>query len=343
MLRNLTFEERELTHPSAAPAPAPAPWPALVGDIGATNARFALVGAKGEIERPKILAVRDHPTIEDAISVYLSNAPEAARPRAAALAVAGPITGDRVALTNHPWSFSTEELRRHLGIGRLQIVNDFSAAACAAPYLAAADYVAVGGGEAVADMPIGVLGPGTGLGVGGLVPLAGRWRALSGEGGHVTMSPANDREGAVLAQLRRRFDHVSAERAGLSGQGLVNLYSALVELDGATPEPYTPAQITDPENGRRDPHCREAVELFCLMLGTVASNLALTLGARGGIFIAGGIVPRLGARFTASGFRQRFESKGRLQPFLAAIPTFIIIRELPAFVGLHALLAGRAE
>jgi glucokinase len=333
-----------LTQPPRAQGPAH--LPALVGDIGATNARFALVMASGEIERAEILAVRDFPTIEDAIDAYLCGGaplPNYTRPRAAAIAVAGPITGDRVALTNHPWSFSTEGLRGHLGLERLQVVNDFSAIACAAPYLDAADCIAVGGGRIAGDMPIGVLGPGTGLGVGGLVPLGGRWRALSGEGGHVTMAPANDREGAVLTHLRRRFDHVSAERAGLSGQGLVNLYSALAELDGATPRAYTPPQITDPETGRHDRHCREAVELFCLMLGTVAADLALTLGARGGIFIAGGIVPELGDLFTASGFRQRFESKGRMQPFLAAIPTFVITREMPAFVGLRALLAGQAE
>jgi glucokinase len=332
-----------LTQPLRAQGPAH--LPALVGDIGATNARFALVTAGGAIERPEVLAVRDYPTIENAIDAYLGGVPvpDAARPRAAAIAVAGPITGDRVALTNHPWSFSTEGLRSHVGVERLQVVNDFSAVACAAPYLEPGDCVAVGGGHIAGDMPIGVLGPGSGLGVGGLVPLGGRWRALSGEGGHVTMPPASEREGAVLTHLRRRFDHVSAERAGLSGQGLVNLYSALAELDGATPQAYTPAQITDPEIGRRDSHCREAVELFCLMLGTVAGDLALTLGARGGIFIAGGIVPKLGTRFTSSGFRQRFESKGRMQPFLAGIPTFVITRPMPAFVGLRALLTGRAE
>ncbi len=162
--------------------------------------------------------------------------------------------------------------------------------------------------------------------------------ALAGEGGHVTMAAATQREEAVLQLMRRQFDHVSAERC-LSGPGLVNLYNSLAVLDRVPAAAYTAAQITDAEIGAQDPLCREATAMFCAMLGSVAGNLALTLGARGGVYIAGGIVPRLGARFSDSEFRARFEAKGRMGALLATIPTFVITHPLPAFLGCAAALA----
>ena len=148
-----------------------------------------------------------------------------------------------------------------------------------------------------------------------------------------------DRESAVLDRMRQHFDHVSAERV-LSGPGLVNLYNALATLDGQLSHGYTAAQVTDPEIGAADPLCAEATALFCAMLGTMASNLALTLGARGGIYIGGGIVPRLGQRFTQSPFRTRFEAKGRFSEYLATIPTWVVTHPLPAFLGCAAVLSG---
>jgi glucokinase len=318
----------------------------LIADVGATNARFALLGTAGEIERVRVLACADYPSIEDAIEVYLGQEPalassESRRPQAAALAIAGPITGERVALTNHPWSFTIGEVRRRFDLDRLIAVNDFTAVAAAIPHLKPNDRSAVGGGNAVAAVPIGVLGPGSGLGVGGVIPIGERWLALSGEGGHSTMAPATLRESVVLDHMRRRFDHVSAERL-LSGPGLVNLYNTLAQIDRVPAASYSPAQITDPQIGEQDPRCREAVEMFCAMLGTIAGNLALTLGARGGVYIAGGIVPKLGARFAASRFRDQFEDKGRLRPFLAEIPSCVITHPFPAFLGLAALLSGRS-
>ena len=162
---------------------------------------------------------------------------------------------------------------------------------------------------------------------------------LTGEGGHATMAAASERESAVLGMMRRHFDHVSAERC-LSGPGLVNLYNSLAALDRVPAAPYTAAQITDPETGARDRLCGEATAMFCAMLGTVAGNLALTLGARGGVYIGGGIVPRLGARFVDSAFRERFEAKGRFRTYLAAIPTYIVTHKLPAFLGCAAALAA---
>lgn len=316
--------------------------PSLVADVGATNARFALIAGEGEFQRVRVLAGEDYPSIQDAIAAYLDDEPPltgSPQLAAAALAVAGPVAGDRITFTNHPWSFSIDRLRRDLAIDRLLVVNDFTAVAVAAPYLKVGERNQVGGGAAVASAPIGVLGPGSGLGVSGLVSAAGGWRPLSGEGGHVTMAPATAREGAVLDRMRVRFDHVSAERV-LSGPGLVNLYNTLAEIDAVPAASYTSAQITDPSVGERDPRCREAVDMFCGMLGTVAGNLALTLGALGGVYIAGGIVPKLGTVFAASPFRQRFEDKGRLRPYLARIPTYVVTHPFPAFLGLARLLAG---
>jgi glucokinase len=290
-----------------------------------------------------VLACGDYPSIDKAIAAYLDiELPLTDLPRveAAALAVAGPVTDDQVTLTNHPWSFSTSQLRRQFAIDRLLVVNDFAAVAAAIPYLKPDERSQVGGGKALAGSPVGVLGPGSGLGVSGLAPTASGWLALSGEGGHATMAPATARESAVLDHMRARFDHVSAERV-LSGPGLVDLYNTLAEIDGVPAVSYTPAQITDAGIGERDPRCREAVDMFCAMLGTIAGNLALTLGARGGMYVAGGIVPKLGAVFAVSPFRDRFEDKGRLRPYLARIPTYVVTHPFPAFLGLAALLADR--
>jgi glucokinase len=318
--------------------------PSLVGDIGATNARFAL--ADGAILRSaRVLAVDDYSSLDAAIDAYLASEGLAAESRGgsrlhvAALAVASPVTGDQISFTNHPWTFSIRALRQRLKLERLVVINDFTANALAVPHLLARDRMAVGGGEIAEGAPIGVIGPGSGLGVGGLLRGETRWIPFPSEGGHVTMAPASERESAVLDLMRRRFDHVSAERV-LSGPGLVNLYNALAELDGVPAKSYGPAQIADREIGERDPYCGEAIAMFCAMLGTIAGNLALTLGAGGGIFIAGGIVPRLGAAFAASPFRRRFEQKGRFSPYLAAIPSFVVTHPTPAFIGLANLLAA---
>jgi glucokinase len=316
--------------------------PSLIADVGATNARFALIGGESGFRQVQVLTCKDYTSIQTAIGTYLNDVLQSAgvrRIKAAAIAVAAPVTDDQVTFTNHPWSFSKDQLRRHLAIDRLLVVNDFTAIAAATPNLKSNDCDQVGGGTALASAPIGVVGPGSGLGVGGLIPTASGWLPLSGEGGHVTMTPGTDRESDVLDRLRGRFDHVSAERI-LSGPGLINLYRALAEMAGVPAASYTPVQITDPAVGEHDPHCREAVEMFCAMLGAISGNLALTLGALGGIYIAGGIVPKLGTVFAASAFRKRFEAKGRLQPYLARIPTYVVTHPFPAFLGLSKLLVA---
>lgn len=309
----------------------------LIGDIGATNARFALVLPGGKTTPVRVCALDDYPSLAAALDAYLIEQSPAARPTAAVLAIASPVTGDEITLTNHAWTFSIEELRRHLGLRRLNVVNDFAANAAAVPFLGDDDRVQIGPGTPAAGAPVGIIGPGTGLGVGGLAPASGGGVTIAAEGGHVTMAPATARESAILDLMRRRFDHVSAERL-LSGPGLVNLYNALCELAGVPAASFTPDQITSPRTWNDDPRTHEATTIFCAMLGTVAGNLALTLGARGGIYIAGGIVPKLGAIFTQSEFRARFEAKGRMRGYLAAIPTYVIMRPYPGLLGAASLL-----
>ena len=310
----------------------------LVGDIGATHARFGLVSPDGTLQHSRTSADEDYPAIDDAIAAFLAEHGALPMPRQGAIAIASPITGDRVAMTNHPWNFSVVALKDRFGFDRLEVINDFTALALALPRLSPQDRLVVGGGAAVTGAPIGVLGPGSGLGVSGLVPSGSGWIPLNGEGGHATIAPATDRESAVLDRMRRHFDHVSAERA-LSGPGLVNLYNTLAGLDGVPAQGFTAAQITDLAIRDADPLCVETTRMFCAMLGTMAGNLALTLGARGGVYIGGGIVPRLGQTFVQSPFRQSFEAKGRFQAYLAAIPTLVVTHPLPAFLGCAALLA----
>lgn len=310
----------------------------LVGDIGATHARFGLVSPDAKVLHSRTLADEDYPAIDDALAAFLAERGPLPMPRQGAIAIASPITGDRVAMTNHPWSFSVLALKARFAFERLEVINDFTALALALPRLAPEDRQVVGGGAAVAGAPIGVLGPGSGLGVSGLVPSGRSWIALTGEGGHATMAAATDRESAVLDQMRRHFDHVSAERA-LSGPGLVNLYNTLAVIDGVPAKGYTAAQITDLALRAEDPLCVATTTMFCAMLGSMAGNLALTLGARGGVYIGGGIVPKLGQTFLDSPFRARFEAKGRLGSYLETIPTFVVTHPLPAFLGCAALLA----
>jgi glucokinase len=310
----------------------------LIGDIGATNARFALVFPGAKTTKARVCTLDDYPSLADALDAYLAEQAPAARPTEAVLAVASPVTGDEITLTNHAWTFSVEQLRRHLGLRRLHVINDFAANAAAIPFLADDDRIQVGHGIAVDGAPVGIIGPGTGLGVGGLARARGGGAVtIAAEGGHVTMAAMTAQESAILDLMRKRYDHVSAERL-LSGPGLVNLYNTLCEFSGAPAASYTPDQITSPRTWNDDPRTREATTIFCAMLGTVAGNLALTLGARGGIYIAGGIVPKLGAIFAQSEFRARFEAKGRMRSYVAAIPTYVIVRPYPGLLGAAALL-----
>ena len=319
----------------------------LLGDIGGTHARFAL-------ERPGLglgdvahLRTKDHPSLEAAILAFLAPVLDADRPRCAALAVAAPILGDRVALVNGPWSFSIAELRARFGLDQVAVLNDFEALAYSLPGLAAADVVPIGEGRAQPGAPRIVLGPGTGLGLGILVHTSSGPVAIATEAGHASLAAADDAEAEILAVLRRRFGHASAERA-LSGAGLVNLRAAVAEIAGATVEPLTPEEITARARAGTDPLCAQALAAFLGLLGGFAGNAALMTGARGGVYIAGGIVGQIMAELMASHFRARFIAKGRYRAYLDAIPTLVIRRPDPAFLGLslyldqHSPISGSA-
>lgn len=312
----------------------------LIADIGGTNARFAIYRGS-MLADAMVLACADFPSPAAAAAHYLTTLGRGhARPTEAAFAIAGPITGDLVVMTNHVWRFSLAATKRELGLERLFVMNDFTALAMAVPHLPRNELDTIGFGQAVSDAPIALIGPGTGLGVSGLLPIgpadARYWLPLQGEGGHSTMAAMNDREAAVLSYLRRRFTHVSAERV-ISGPGLVNLYSALCALEGRVPDALEPADITQRAIQGSDRVCRETLDMVCAMLGTVAANLVLTLGALGGVYIGGGIVPKLGRMFASSPFRDRFEDKGRYSDYLAAVPSYVIRTEHAAFIGLaHA-------
>jgi glucokinase len=324
--------ERDRIIESDAPVPA-----GLVADIGGTNARFALVAADGRIYDERWLAVVDYPDLVTAVSAYLREVPRP-HPPAAVLAIATPMTADWVSMPNNKrWSFSITATQKALGLDRLLALNDFTALALAIPHLRPDEVRQVGGGMAQPEATLGVLGAGTGLGVSGLVRHQNHWTALMSEGGHVSFPALTAREWAVVEWLQTRFGHVSAERL-LSGPGLANLYEALAALDGWTPATLAPEDITERVRVQECPRCSEAVDLFCAGLGTIAGNLALTLGALGGIYIGGGLVPALGDLFDRSAFRERFEAKGRFRDYLAAIPTYVITATNLALRGAAAAL-----
>ena len=307
-------------------------FPRLLGDIGGTNARFAWQAAPdAAFDDIRTLPCADFPTLEAAMRAYLGER----RAAQCAFGIANPVTGDEVRMTNHHWAFSIEALRLAMGFERLVVVNDFTALALALPALPRGHLRAVGGGAPVADAAVALIGAGTGLGVSGLLPSGrpGVWLPIAGEGGHVTVAAETPREFAVLQALQRRHGHVSAERV-VSGQGLENLYSALREIDGRPEAGASAAQVSEQALAGADAHAVEALTLFCAFLGSATGNLALTLGARGGVYIGGGIVPRLGTWFDASPFRARFEAKGRFAGYLAAMPTWVIdAPSSPALLG----------
>jgi len=307
----------------------------LLSDIGATNVRFALLARDGRVHANESFRSLDYETLTEAIDAYLARLPQGERPTEAAFAVAAPVIDDEITMLNSPWTFSIDAVKRTYGWSALHAVNDFVANALAVPRLQDAEVVQVGEGTPARDEAIVVLGPGTGLGVAGLIRCGGKWTPIAGEGGHATLAPMDSREAAIIDILRRQYAHVSAERV-LSGPGLANLYDALCELAGKPAAPLTPERISDLYPGC-DPQCREAVMMFFAMLGTFAGSVALTFGARGGVYIMGGIVPKILGTFTQSSFRERFEFRGRYRGYLTEIPTFVVTRPNPAFLGLSTL------
>ena len=311
-------------------------FPRLLGDVGGTNARFGWQSnAHSGIEHVLVLPCAAHETLEAAIRTYLE-LKSLPMPRAGALGIANPITGDVIRMTNHHWSFSISEMQRSLGLQQLNVINDFTALALALPSIAKDNLVQVGGTVAEAYAPKALIGAGTGLGVSGLMPTDANdhWVAIAGEGGHVTLAAQTESEYRVIELIRQRYGHVSAERV-LSGQGLVDLYLALRQLQKQQPVDVAgAAEITAWALQDKDPLALQSIDMFAGFLGSVTGDLALTLGARGGVYLGGGIVPRWLGWFETSQFRERFEAKGRFKAYLKDIPVWVINAvESPALLG----------
>jgi len=317
-------------------------YPRILADVGGTNVRFALETAPMQIGEVTAYRVADYPSLEAAMRKYMQSLDGNPLPRHAAIGLANPVTGDHVKLTNHNWAFSIEAMRRALGLETLVAINDFTSLALALPYLPAAGLVQVRAGTPVATAPRALVGPGTGLGVSGLVPAPGGGAvALAGEGGHIEIMPATDDEWIAWRAARDQLGRVSAERL-LSGMGLSHIHAALSAEMGTPPSvPLSPAQVTDGALRAGDPVCRRAFEAFCGMLGSVAADVALVLGARGGVYIGGGIVPRFVDALRASTFAERFVAKGRMAQYLADVPVYVITADYPALPGLARALADR--
>ena len=315
--------------------------PRLIADIGGTFARFALETAPGRFEHAASLRCADHADFHAAVTAFLSTlGPE--HIQHAAVAIANPVEGDQVRMTNYHWRFSIEQMRERLKFETLVVVNDFTALAMALPSLTASQRRQVGGGVPRDRSVIGLLGAGSGLGVSGLIPAAEGWVALGTEGGHTSFSPRDEREMEILRYAMTEFEHVSFERL-LSGPGMALIYRALMHRDRHTGEALAAPEITRRALQGSDDRCIETLDVFCAMLGTAASNLAVTQGAMGGIYIGGGIVPRLGTWFDSSPFRKRFEDKGRFSEYLKAIPTYVITAEHATFVGASTILAEQLK
>ncbi|HTO62791.1 MAG TPA: glucokinase [Bradyrhizobium sp.] len=317
----------------------------LLADIGGTNARFALADGAG-IGAIAHLKVGDFPSVTEAIATFLHHRTALGKVGAAVLAVAGPVENNRSTTTNSRWLIDGEVLKTAFGFTAVRILNDFEAVAWSLPELKSQDVHPIGGGHAVAGAPMLALGPGTGFGVACLFAPDRMSFAAVSEAGHATIAAMSSREDQVIGHLRERFGHVSVERT-LSGAGLENLYRALASLDGATVQGRDAPAITQ---AALDGSCSvsgAALDMFCSLLGSVAGSLALTFSARGGVYIAGGIVPRFADYLARSSFRKQFESKGRFESYLRDIPASIIVRSDESFVGLKAFydrtMAGDAS
>ncbi|WGY73606.1 glucokinase [Burkholderia cepacia] len=317
--------------------------PRLLADIGGTNARFGIEVAPGDIRQVRVYPCEHFTSIEDVIARFLADVGPP-RVRCAAIAIANPMEGDEVEMTNHHWRFSVSETRRAFGFTTLLVVNDFVALATALPNLSDSDRIQVGGGVRQENGVVGLLGAGTGLGVSGLIPAGYKWIALSSEGGHMSFAPNDEREDYLLAHARKKWSHVSYERFA-AGPGIELIYRALSARNKrrTSTAGMTTARIVASMLDDSDPVATETIDCFCGILGSFAGNIAVMFDALGGIYIGGGVVPKLGAAFVNSPFRARFEAKGRFQKRLSRIQTSVITVEHMALRGVSSVLAEHLE
>jgi glucokinase len=308
-------------------SPTESSW--LIADIGATTTRCAIATpGRRKTEHLKVMANSDFESARDVLGGFLASLPS--KPAFGALAIAAPISGNEIRMINRNWTFKRLELASHLGLERLEVINDFHAVAYALPLIGNKDRAEIGVATAYRPGNRAVLGPGSGLGVGAWIADGNKGVPVTGEGGHVTLAGRDEREDRIIARLRERYGHCSAERV-LSGPGIIALHSAM--HDG---EMKTSREIT---TGTVDPKCRATMEQFYRFLASVSADLAMTTGAYGGLYIAGGIVPAHVEQIQASTFRERFEDKGRYRGYMQAIPTYVITDPMPGLTGLSSYIA----
>ncbi|MCE2572011.1 glucokinase [Motilimonas eburnea] len=303
----------------------------VVADVGGTNIRLATVDKQtGELGQIKKYLCADFATIADVVKLYFAELDGLVKELC--IAIACPVDDDLIEMTNHTWSFSQSVLKAALSLDKLYVINDYTAISLAVPFLADDEKVQIGGGTVKDKKAIGICGPGTGLGVGHLININDKWISLDGEGGHTSFAPVAEDARQVLAVLAEEMGHVSAERL-LSGQGLENIYRALCKLEGQDPALATAADVSRAGLANDCPIAARTLVVFCQGLGTFAGNLALNLACEGGVYIAGGIVPRFIDYFKTSEFRACFEYKGRFSEYNAGIATFVVLHPDPGLFG----------
>ena len=315
----------------------------LVGDIGGTHARFALADVtrgRPVLSEPKTFANKDYPSVESAIEAYLAQVDGGHVPVRAVLAVAGPVADGAADFTNSDWEVSETKLRRDGGFKAARLINDFAAQALGAPRVSVERLARIGpDAPGVEGCPIAVMGPGTGFGLAGLLNDAGHDIVLSTEGGHAGFAPVDEVEVEIWRRFALRHGRVSVERI-LCGQGLYELYVALADIEGAPALLADERQVQAAAGVAGDPLAARAVERFCQILGSVAGDITLTLGARGGVYITGGVAQRLADAMVSGGFRERFEAKGRFRDYLAEVPTYLILEPYTALIGAASVLSS---
>lgn len=325
----------------------------LIADIGGTNARFALAPIKQfanadsfelseqDLIAPTALNGAEYDTILQAVEAYLNGpAKDYPRPEHAVMAIACPTDKDQITMTNHTWAFSVSELKTSLGLVSLKFINDYNAMANAIPHMSGDELVKVGRGSAVKGMPIAVTGPGTGLGLAALAFNDMGPITIETEGGHAHFAPTTLTEIEILKYLFTKHSRVSNERL-ISGMGLENIYQGLCHAKGQTVVELAAPDISKAAIEKTDQIAEEALATFCAITGSYAGDVALTLGAKGGVYITGGIVPRFLEYFKNSEFRARFEDKARLSEFVETIPTYVVMAKQPGLLGSAAVLNHR--
>jgi glucokinase len=316
----------------------------LIADIGGTNIRIALAdqSCKANYKEIETYQCANFESLADVLALYIDNKQLSGFTVNACLAIACPVDNDLISMTNLPWQFSQTDLKSKLKLNNLTLINDYTAIAMAIPLLGDEQKVKVGGGEVVVNKPIAVCGPGTGLGVANLVPVCtsgvSQWHCFGGEGGHVDFAPVGEQEITVLRYLNTIKKRVSYEQL-LSGYGLEQIYQALVSQEGQGQKPNLSAEKISTQGLDSTCHlCHHALLVFCQILGSFAGNLALIMNSQGGVYIAGGIVPRFVDFLKTSKFRERFETKGRLSHITLQTPTYVITEQQPGLLGAAAYL-----